>query len=103
MTDEKRTFRIDIEKDFLDKIEEQFCYAYVEGVKVKVRSLTSVCTEATIAGILTMIDELLALRKTFGRNVYLKEGGVGFAELSLDESGTDENASGLVPESEHPL
>jgi len=103
MSDEKRTFRIDIKKDFLDKIEEQFCYAEVMGEKVKVRSLSSVCTEAVLSGILIMIDELAAIRKHFGKNVYLKAGGIGFAERSLDESGANEEPSELVPEPEHPL
>jgi len=101
MSEKKRTFRIDINKELLDKIEEQFCYAEVMGEKVKVRSLSSVCTEAVLAGILIMIDELTAIREHFGKNVYLKAGGIGFAELSLDESRTDEDASELVQESEH--
>ena len=101
MSEKKRTFRIDINKELLDKIEEQFCYAEVMGEKVKVRSLSSVCTEAVLAGILIMIDELAAIRKNFGKNVYLKAGGIGFAELSLDESRTDEDPSGVLQESKH--
>ena len=101
MSEEKRTFRIDINKELLDKIEEQFCYAEVMDKKVKVRSLSSVCTEAVLSGILIMIDELAAIRENFGKNVYLKAGGVGFAELSLDESETNEEPSGVLQKREH--
>lgn len=101
MNDNKRTFRIDIDKEFLDKVEEQFCFAYVLDEKVRVRTLTSVCTEAVLTGVLDMIDDLKALRKQFGRQVFLKPKGIGFAELSLDEPESDEEPSELVRGAEH--
>ena len=101
MNDNKRTFRIDVDKELLDKVEEQFCFAQAMGETVRVRSLTSVCTEAFIIGILHMIDELSALREKFGLQVYLKPRGIGFAELSLDGSESDKEPSKLVSRAEH--
>ena len=85
MTEEKRTFRIDVNKELLDGVEKQFCYVEVKGKMVRVRSLSSVCTEAFLSGILRMTDELKALREKFGSQVYLKSKGIGFAELELNE------------------
>lgn len=90
MVDKKRTFRIDVDRELLDKVEEQFCFVNVLGEKIRVRPLSSVCLEAFYIGILQLVDELSALRKAYGANIYLKAGGVGFAELSLDESKLDE-------------
>ena len=89
---DKRTFRIDVNKELLDKIEEQFCFVCMKDETVRVRSLTSVCTEAFLTGILRMTDELKALMEKFGEQVYLKARGIGFAELSLDEPSPDEES-----------
>jgi len=89
---DKRTFRIDVNKELLDKIEEQFCFVCMKGEMVRVRSLTSVSTEAFLTGIVRMTSELEALREKFGDQVYLKARGIGFAELSLDEPSPDEES-----------
>jgi len=77
---ELRTFRLEIEKEILEKVENTFCKVKVEDVVVNVRTLTSVCREAFLRGMLQMIEEQMALRKEFGFSLYLKESGIGFAE-----------------------
>ena len=92
MSDNKRTFRIDVNEELLRMVEEQFCFICWKGEMIRVRSLTSVCKEAFLTGIVRMTSELEALREKFGDQVYLKARGIGFAELSLDEPSPDEES-----------
>ena len=79
-----REIRLNMDKEFVDKIEDAFCHAEFEGESILYRTLVSVAREAFIKGILHMSREKKELSKILGKRVYLTEGGVSFIEDILE-------------------
>ena len=77
---ENREIRLNMDKNFIDKIENAFCKADYKNQTILYRTLVSVAKEAFIKGIQQMCTEKQLLSKTFGKRVFLTEGGVSFIE-----------------------
>ena len=69
-----------MEKEFVDKVEEALCVAEFDGERFIFRTLVSLAKEAFLKGVLQMVRERKELSISFGRQVYLSEGGFAFAE-----------------------
>ncbi len=81
-----RTVRYDLEEDLIAKVEEAFCVATIEGVKVKVRHMSSVMREAILRGLKVMVVEQKKLRELYGDDLlFLTETGILFADDLLRE------------------
>jgi len=77
---ENREIRLNMDKEFIDKIESAFCHAEFKGKTILYRTLVSVAREAFLKGIRAMCLEKEELSKTFGKTVYLTEGGLSFTK-----------------------
>lgn len=77
---EKREIKLIMEKSFVDKVEEAFCFAQWEGEVVGFRTLVSVAKEAFLRGVHQMAKERKELSGVYGKTVYLTDGGVSFIE-----------------------
>lgn len=81
-----KTVRYDLEEDLIAVVEEAFCVATIEGVKVKVRHMSSVMREAILRGLKVMVVEQKMLRKLYGDDLlFLTETGILFADDLLRE------------------
>lgn len=81
---ENREVRLNMNKNFIDKIEKAFCLAEYKNQTIQYRTLVSVAKEAFVKGIHAMCLEKELLVKSFGKGVYLTEGGVQFMKDLLE-------------------
>ena len=88
---EKREIKLIMEKEFVDKVEEALCVAEFEGERFTFRTLVSLAKEAFLKGVLQMVKEKKELSIKFGRQVYLSEGGLAFAQDLIRAYGAEEH------------